>query len=488
MPDLLAIEWDSDRLIAAIGSLSGSQIRFKNAVSIERQEGELPSELGTRLKAELASAGIAETDATIVLPRRLVTLHRVQLPNLPESELAGLVKMQAATRVSESIDAVCLDFVPLPQAADADSRDVLLVTLPEQQLQPIRAALKVAGLELSGVRVSSFGVAGATAKAGLLQKSLPAGAVDAIVALSTDSIEMIYVKDGQLVFSHAGASWGSPDRIEQAVRSAVSRGRMAAAEDLGDYTVQRMTLIGDPEVTAAVPDSINQRLNNAEIVRVDPDGQLLTGGTPAVPTTDLLAVAGVIASGSSGLPNVDLVNPRKPAEKKDNRRLKMILALGAGALVLAGGWKWRESTIAGYKEQASALSTETNAMKTKYDSFSDRRNGEKKIDDALTTWANRDINWLDEMVRLRELMGGTDQVFVKRLDFSVQSGDSRGMIKAEGYAKSREAIEQLAKTLRQAGYIVAPPTSPPSQRDPDYGKQLTLEITLPDRPTESAKT
>lgn len=484
MSDQLAIEWDSERLVAASGATSGSQIRCSNAFAIDRVEGELPNELGERLKAEIASSGIDATEVAIVLPRRLVTFHRIQMPNLPEADLPELVSMQAATRVTVPIESVLLDFVPLPKSGDAETRDILLVTLPEKQLQPIRVALQTAGLTLGSVRVSSFGVAGVAAKAGLLMKSLPEGKVEAVVSLSSDSIEMIFVKDGQLVFSHAGASWTSADKVEQAVRSAVSRGRMAAAEDLGDYQVQRLTLVGTAEITAAVPDSINQRLNNAEVVRIDPEGQMLTGGTPAISTSDLLPVAGAIANGATGLPNVDLVNPRKPIEKKDYTQLKIMLAVALGAVTLIGGWMWRSNKIDSYAAQTATLKSEISSMKSKYEVFTDRQKGEKKIDDALTAWDNRDINWLDEMVRLREIMGGTEKVFIKRLEFQVQSGDARGLIEADGYAKSREAIEELANTLREAGYVVAPTTSPPSQRDPEYGKQLTLKITIPDRPPE----
>lgn len=473
MAETLVIEWDRHRLLAAFGS--GNKISA--ATSIDRIDGESEAELGEKLKAALPAAGISAESATVVLPRQVVTFHQATLPNLPESELPELVRMQAATRLTIPVESVCLDFVPMPVEANAESRNVLLVTLPQNQVQRVMETLSAAGLTLDGVHVSSFGIAGVAEKAGLLSKAKTAGTYEALLSMGSDSIELILTSGNEVVFSHSGASWASPDGIERAVRSEVSRARMAAAQDLGDYTISRLTLVGPESATSAVPDSVTARLNQAPIERVDPEGRLIVGGAEGVSATDLLAAAGAMTNQKQKhVPAVDLVNPRKPIEKPDNTRLKVILAVGLSFLALTAAWKWRDSQVKKYAKQTETLKTEVAAMNLSMRDF------EKKSEDVhndLTKFTDRDINWLEEMVKLRAIMGSTEKVFIERFDFNVRGGDTIAGIDVQGYAKSRQAIEDLAVRLRKAGYVVAPTTNKSSQRDPAYTRELTLNITIP---------
>lgn len=484
MSETLVIEWNRDRLIAASGSATSKAVGLKAAVTVSREEGRLlPGEIGEALAASLRSASITATEAIVVFPRELVTFNRIELPNLGDDDIPDMVTMQAATRLTVPVESVCLDFAPLPVMANSETRDVLLVTVPKKYVNDVREALKVCNLELAGVRVSSFGIGAIALHAGLLQRTSPSDSVEAIVSLSSDSIEMAFLTGNSLAFSHSGASWTSMEGVEQAVRAEVSRARMAAAEDMGSYNVSRVTLIGSPEITAAVPDSIAKRLNDAEVVRVDPLN-LMHGRSPSdsltlpegVAPSDMLAIVGVMANRqATSLQSVDLINPRKAPEKTDYTRLKKILIAAGIATVLIGGWAWSKMQVSARNGQIAQLKSERDQLQEKYDLSAE----DIKLDESLTEWSDRDFSWLDEMQKFQSLIGGTDRVLIRKFTFSTRTGNYVAAIEAEGYAKSRRDIEDLMEVLDDAGYEVAPKEAVPSLRDPNYKMELSLEVNIP---------
>lgn len=477
MAQPLVIEWDRDQIIAATGSASGKSVQIQSAITVDREGGTLNArEIGEKLSQALESSGISAEDAVVVFPRDLVTFHRITLPNLGDDEIPEMVRMQAATRLTVPVESVCLDFVPLPAAAGDETREVILVTLPQQHVTQVMEALSACRLTLSSVRVSSFGIAAAAVNAGLVSAST-GNNIEAIIALGSDSIEMIFMAGNSVAFSHSGASWTSIDAAEQAVRAEVSRARMAASEDMGSYTVSRLTLIGSPEVTSVVPDSITKRLNDATVVRVDPSESLISGSFGGVSASDLLAISGALMSGRShAVANVDLINPRKAPEKKDYSRLKKILIGGGLALAVIGGWKYRDSTVSAYEQEVGLIKQDIADMQDRY---KDART-ELELADDLKAWSNRDIGWLDQMVQLRQIMGSTERVFIKDVKF--QHSDSKthvGSVSANGLAKSRRDIEDLERRLREAGFDVTPNEMQQSLRDPDYSMEVELEVRIP---------
>ncbi|MCR9197515.1 MAG: pilus assembly protein PilM [Planctomycetaceae bacterium] len=477
MAQPIVIEWDRDQIIAATGTASGKSVRIESAVTVDREGGTLNArELGEKLTEALSSAGMKAEEAVVVFPRDLVTFHRITLPNLGDDEIPELVRMQAATRLTVPVESVCLDFVPLPAAPGAETREVILVTLPQQHVTAVMEALSTCRLTLSSVRVSSFGIAASAVNAGLVSSDAGSN-VEAIIALGSDSIEMIFMNGNSVAFSHSGASWTSIEAAEQAVRAEVSRARMAAAEDMGAYTVSRLTLIGSPEVTAVVPDSITKRLNDATVVRVDPNDTLVSGSFAGVSASDLLAISGALVAGrAASVQNVDLINPRKAPEKKDYGRLKKILIGGGLALLVIGGWKYRDSAVSGYEKQTKQIKQDVADMGDRYKAAKNQL----ELAEDLKAWSNRDIGWLDQMVKIREIMGSTERVFIKDVKFQhLDSKTHVGSISANGLAKSRRDIEDLERRLREAGFDVTPNEMQQSLRDPDYSMEVELDVRIP---------
>jgi hypothetical protein len=469
----LVIEWDRDRLIVVSGKPSGSSVTVSQAFTVTRESQPTPEALGEDLRQALATAGVTSDTTTVVLPRSLVTLRRIALPKVSDNELPDMVRLQAVTRLTVPMESICMDFVPLP--GHSDGRDVLLATAPIEQIAEIKKTLGAAGLELSGVHVSSFGIASALAHAGKVKTT--GESIETVITLRTDLIELLMIRQRAVVFSHSGASWSSPEQIEQAVRAEVSRGRLAATEAIGSHTVRQVTLVGSADVTSVVPDQITKRLDDASIQRLDPlesivQGSLANDLTPS----DVLAAVGVIAGQQKGsVATVDLVNPRKAVEQPDNRRLKVIMAVGAVLLLSVGAWKWRDSTIADLQGKQGVIDADISAYKSAL------KDGEDEIeqDVAIQQWSEGNLDWLDEMSRIREIMGGTDRLLVRNINFSSGHGKTRGTITADCYARDRSDVQEFYRRLRDAGYEVVPKGIQSGSREPDYSTQFSLVLDLP---------
>lgn len=467
----LVIEWDRDRLIVASGSAHSGGITLKHALTITRDPDATPEMQGAALRAALTDAGISETQVAVVLPRSMVTLRRIQLPNVGDDELPDMVRLQAATRLTVPVESICMDFVPLPSSGD--TRDVLLATAPVEQIANTRISVESAGLELSGIHVSSFGIASALAHVGNLKST--SDTIEAVMSLRSDLIELLMIRQQSVVFSHSGASWSSTDQIEQAVRSEISRGRLAATEDIGPHTVRQLALIGSPEVTAAVPDEITKRLDNSTIQRLNPD-DMVQGTLPDdLTTSDVLAAAGVIAGHSkSRLATVDLINPRKAAEKPDNRRLHAILAVGTALLLCVGAWKWRDTAITELDAKTRGNKSEASQLEQ------DFRAGEDDMDQdvAIQAWSAGNIDWLDEMNNVREIMGGTDRLLIREFSFAADQGLLRGTITAECLAKDQTDVREFYRRLEAAGYDVVNKGIQTGSIDQDYPMEFEMILNI----------
>jgi hypothetical protein len=475
------IEWDRDRLVVAQGTRDGAKAQFRLVKILERSSDSNDTLSVVDQLKQIFPIGSDRKRASVALvfPRQLVTIHRIQLPQVPDSEIPDMIRLQASMRLTVPIESVCMDFTPLPVQTGSSTRDVLLVTVPSDQVAIARRTLNDAGLDLSEVRVSAYCVAQVADRAGLLTESADLSRVAVIALMRRDFIELTFVRGTSVVFSHSGNSWTSTDSIERTLRAELTRARMSAAEILGELKIDRVILIGSPDVTAAVTDQISTRLDGAKIERIDPAAAFLSGVLPeGVSSAEVVTLAGaMVGDDRTSVEAVDLINPRKAPEKKDLRRIRILLSSLAGLLIFAGAYYWRQGRIADLTAEKSVVDTENAEISESL------RLGEKDLAQAtkVGAWVDRDISWLDEFVRLRELLPATDRMFIRNVQMQVIQQNGIGSIRLEGYAKSDADINNLARRLRDAGYGVKPyePEYRASAVSQDYGVRIVLEVSLP---------
>ena len=476
------IEWDRDRLVVARGRADGNRVRITESCIIDRP-ADSADMLGVvdRLR-QFAGGAVSRNrpQVAVVFPRQFVTIHRIQLPQVTDSELPDMVRLQATMRLTVPLESVSMDFTPLPVISGSMIREVLLVTAPSDQVTQARRTLADAGLELKELRVSAFCLAQAAAQAGILAESSDASLVDVVVLMRRDFIEVTFLRGTAVLYSHSGSSWSSADTIERTLRSELTRARMSAAESLGDHTIRRILLIGSTDITKSVSNEFAARFDSAAIERIDPATSMVHGAlTVGVTATDVVALAGAIQSEARAtVEAVDLLNPRKAPEKKDYRRIGVLGGTLAGLLLFAAVYFWRQGQINQLTEQKGILLGSNGAMSQKL------KAGEDELSQAanISEWVDRDIEWLDEIVRLRAVLPGTDRFFVRNVQFSTVQKNGTGIIQLEGYAKSTDDIEQIGRLLVEAGYRIEPCslTITPASAAPEYAVKVTLKISLPE--------
>lgn len=481
------IEWDRDRLLIALSTPEGNRAAFRSIQVVPRGTNSADTvSLIEPLRQFFGGTGDRKKPGiTVVFPRQLVTIHRIQLPAVPDTEIPDMIRLQASMRLTVPVESVCMDFAPLPVPPGSQTRDVLLVTVPNEQVEVVRRTLDAAGLELAEARVSAFCVAQAAARAGLTAADTGSGLVDIVVMMRRDFVELTFLRGASVVFSHSGSSWTSPDSIERTIRAELSRARLSAAEALGEHKIGRMILVGAPEFTAAVTDQITARVEGARLERIDPSAVFISGAVPAdVSAADMVALAGAAAAGiETRSPAVDLINPRRAPEKKDMRRTWVLLGALSAVLLFAAVHMWRKREMDRLDGALTALNRSNTETRDTVQAGIPETERAARVQD----WVDRDIRWLDEMTKLKAILPGTDRMFVDNLTFQVIQRNGIGTIKLEGFAKSEQDINDLARRLRDAGYGLKPyePEFRASAAQ-DYGVKIVLEISLPEVSAASA--
>ena len=477
---MIVLEWDRQRVVVAEGDVAGSKTSFRSARIIElHNDGSGLDMVAQRLREWFPASSKTPLSVSLILPREQVTFHRIELPLVADSEIPDMIRLQASMRLTVPVETVCLDFAPLPLVAGRQTRDVLLVTTPQEQLNHIRRFMASRQIELSEVRVSSFCIAAAAAQAGLLTTESDPDVLDILVLMRNDVLEITFVRGTSVVFAHSGASWSSPEGIEKAVRSELNRARMAATESVGEYRVGRLLLLGSPENTSAVSDQFASRSLQVTIERIDPAAAVISGELPSEVTADsLVAVAGAIASRTSRvIESVDLINPRKAPVKRDLRRVKILAGTLAAVLVVGLLWNWRQNRLAELQASLDTMNTEVSDIR----STLSRGKQDLELGGIVGQWVARDINWLDEMVQLNQLLPGTERVLIRNYTFASKIGSGIGTIRIDGTAKAREDVEALARRLDAAGYLVNPYTPGEARVSGPYPIAISLLLTIPER-------
>jgi Tfp pilus assembly protein PilN len=485
MADII-IEWDRDRLVVAQGQAQGPAAAFsllqvlpraadpQDTLSLVQGLQQLFPSQSERNKPKVC----------VVLPRQLVTIHRIQLPQVPDAEVPEMLRLQAAMKLTVPVESVLLDFAPLPIQPGAPTRDVLLVTIPGDQMALVRRTLNDAGLELAEARVGAWCFTQALARAGITTPA--SSAVDVVALLRRDFLELTFLRGNTVLYVHSGSSWATPEDLERTLRAELSRARLSAADILADQPIARLLLVGDPQASSAVSDQVASRLGNAAVERIDPAQSLLSlPQNSTVPAVDAATLAGALLSRSATpVEIIDFVNPRKAAEKRDLRRVKILGATLAGLVLVAGMYTWRQNRVADLQRQKSLVDAENADLREKLEAGST----DLEFAEKIGRWVDRDIEWLDELTRLRTLMPGTDRIFIDNIAMAAVPQNAVGLIRLEAWAKSEADINELTRKLREAGYGVKPFDTDlrPAAVSQEYQVRVQLEVVLPEPDENSA--
>ena len=322
---ILAIDWGTNGCICVDGVPSGDKLKVRKCFEFEWPETARPRDsvdaAGKFLAEELKRQGVSTSTVMVAVPREQGTVRQLQLPNVPDNELPEIVRMQAATRSTVGVDQFLLDYMPLPQAEEAEAREVLMATIPTDISGRIKGVVQVAQLELKTIGLSS--AATATVAAIVEQSNgFDPGQLALLIVNSGERLELTVIRHRHVIASHA--SHVDAGNGHWTMLAEINRMRMSLEGELAGAPLSRVWVAGSEKHTADFRKTIEERVGGSveQLSLVGVIDPVKLGGKRCGEIADesqplLLGPLGLLANTQRPLvETVDFLNPRKPIVKK----------------------------------------------------------------------------------------------------------------------------------------------------------------------------
>lgn len=143
------VDWTTTGIIIGLVQGFGANAELKNSVFQPWPAGfdplADPEQTGFLLKEMLKNAPWAGKPEAISIPRQLVSLRLLQLPNVVADDLPALITLQMEARQSAQENTQTWDFVVHPALKEATTRYVSVVSVPSAICQSLRQSIAAAG-------------------------------------------------------------------------------------------------------------------------------------------------------------------------------------------------------------------------------------------------------------------------------------------------------------------------------------------------------
>ncbi len=106
------------------------------------------------IKDAVAKSGVQATDAAIAISGRELIIKKVQIPQVPAKEVAGVIQLEAENHIPFAIDEVFLDYQTVGQ--QNDTLDLILVAVKKSKVNEYVAVVEEAGFAPVVVDVDGF--------------------------------------------------------------------------------------------------------------------------------------------------------------------------------------------------------------------------------------------------------------------------------------------------------------------------------------------
>lgn len=484
MADTLILNWSRQGVVALSASTSGQSVRVRSAAEMAWSETATPQKsrkaAGESLKAFLRQAGMQADSALVCLPREQAVIHSLDVPRVPEEELAELVHLQAATKSSQPVEQLMIDFLPQPVRSDRELGSVLAATLSRPTGDAIRRTLEAADIELSGIGLSSVGLA----EMSHAFHPVKSGQVLVAACLHESRLDITLARDNviQMMQTSTLAEVNS-----EGVAAELRRIMFAAQQSMGEFTVGHSVLFVSPESMTSLTDLRSLAVDDLTIMTLAdlPQVKLAEPLPKSLDSSRLVASLGLLLNRSQKtFPGIDFQHPRQKLIAKDDSRRKMaIYAAGALTLLSLGYYKFHTYSRS-LDSQISQLQLDESTLK------SGLAVGKPVLesDVQLQEWLARDVHMLQELDRIQRTLPGTQTTYLNDFQFDVALGKSLAKVRAEGQATNRNAVEEIYGDFNAAGFHVTPAAINSGRRDSEYPVEfeLNLERTVAPQKTTNA--
>ncbi|MCA9000192.1 MAG: pilus assembly protein PilM, partial [Planctomycetaceae bacterium] len=329
MSEQMILEWDRDQLRVLSLTGGGRHFQVLAAGTLPTAEHVDPSvsakTVGDAIREWLNSQGIPLGDVDVVLPRDAVVVRRLQLPHAPDDELPDLVRFQAATKASTSMDHLVLDYLKIPGADAAQGLSVMTMTIDRDQLSRLTAVLSAAGLSVRTVGVSPLTVARLVELVG--HAHLGEKQADVVVFQNQGRVEVTVLNHGTLVLSHALRLPVQDGVVEpQSLKSELAR-LMVARTQAGESNEVGRCFYVSGHTDEGVKEILHKRLG-VEVESIDLSGVVTAGDVRGYES-----LLGAATREHGEKLHLDFLAPRKKREIPDRRKLYWGVGIALALLV-----------------------------------------------------------------------------------------------------------------------------------------------------------
>ena len=297
----------------------------------------------------LEQAGIPRGKATIVLGREHVVLKRLTLPTVVESELPEMTRLTMLRDLPFDADGAVMDY--LPTGDDGTRTNVIAVAAPKPAIDAVRQVIDVAGWKVQRIALRSMGMVS------LLRTLEAPDRCRLVVEVSRGNVDFSVVVDGEVQFSRAtnlSLNLDDPNELADALRTETRRTWMSYRITEGTREVDEVLVFGDRDQLGPTAEALGELLQKPSSVlvdhpEVDEAGEHVERVWPLV---------GLMLETMHDALTVDLEHPRRPPNRKDERRRVALMAVGFALTMLMLAIVLSQRSLADLRETVEAKKTE----------------------------------------------------------------------------------------------------------------------------------
>lgn len=405
--NLTAIELGARTVSAVQARANGQGLQIASALSAGIAAVDAES-----LRGALKQCGVEGGRAILLIQRGQALLRDLDLPEGTPDELVAMVRFQVEREMPLPIDQIRYSYIETGRAGGRVR--VQVVAVPRDILDPAIAAVEGAGVKVSNVYLSSFG----------LLSLCPTGEAAALVEVAGGEAEILVVDRGRMEFSRT-TSLVEGFEAER-VAEEVDRTLMAYAAKAPGREVLRVVLAGEGAAADEVARALRSRLSR-EVSQVGP-GDLETA-----------AAAGICLGVSQGRAMPDLLNPPVVLKRYHPTRAHRIggMAALAAALLIV----WSQVALSDKKGELQRKRQELEALKPQAALV---QKTQQRTETAQQWYRDRNL-WLHVHKALRYSVN-TSSLWIVSSTF-----DDSGVVRLQGKSKDDKQVTELVVALEKQG-------------------------------------
>jgi hypothetical protein len=494
MPRIVAFDIDSvaAQVVVVERRPTGTSVRHAGQFQLDEAGGYTPGQLAELLRKELGSVKLSGAKAVALVGGDDVQYRLIDLPPAPKDDLPDMVRFQSVREFAAADEDSPLDFLPL-RGDETAPHQVLAARLRAASAARARELCESLDVELA--RLVPRGVAIISA----CQRLMPelATGKHLIAAPVGNQLEMVLMRDGAVILLRRARVTGE-HASDTAVLSEMRRTVAAAAAQL-EGPVDSAVLVGDK---LPFTDSATESGSWGQLVALDVSKLLREWDVPPAPqsgeSTRLAAVLeAALMEAERTAPALDFANPRQRVVVETPKRTRILGAVAAAVVVIAGGlyvfnqlWRLDRETA-----RLNAMAGDQRAALEKLEPYVERAA-------AMEKWLATDVTWLDELdravgsIRPKQL---DDPEYAAEADVLVKSIRTRkpdlnasggGVLELDTLAKNSDALGPLEARLREGKRMLRSGNIGREAGEGEYGLSVKYDVTVPPEttgPVEAAK-